>query len=140
MRTRIVELIKPLMGLAPVLALLAATASAQPLPPLTPTPQGAGAWSYPGTYGPERWGEQPGSGLLYTGRQQTPLALWSPATLPLALAPPSFNDSATPLRMINVGYAMEFTYAPGSLIRSLGMDYRMAQFHFHPPASLRWTW
>ncbi|HEX8705421.1 MAG TPA: carbonic anhydrase family protein, partial [Myxococcaceae bacterium] len=134
MRTRGFELIKSLSGVAPLLALWAATASAQPLPSVTTTSQSGGDWSYTGTYSPERWGELSGYGLCSTGQQQTPIPLWSLSSLPLDLAPPSFHYGSTALRMVNTGSTVEFTYAPGSFIRSLGTDYRLAQFHFHTPS------
>ena len=135
MRTRGFELIKVLSGVVPLLALLATTASAQPLAPVTSTSLSeAGDWSYTGTYDPDRWGELPGYGLCSTGQQQTPIPLWSLSALPLDLAPPSFHYGATPLRMVNKGSTVEFTYAPGSFIRSLGTDYTLAQFHFHTPS------
>ncbi|HEX5749332.1 MAG TPA: carbonic anhydrase family protein [Archangium sp.] len=116
-----------LSGISPLLlALWATTASAQALE--------SEGWSYTGTFGPERWGELPGNGLCSTGQQQTPIPLWSLTTLPLDLSAPSFSYQFTPVNMRNTGSTVEFTYEPGSTIRSLGTNYRLAQFHFHTPS------
>jgi carbonic anhydrase len=126
---------KPLQAVAPLLALLAMTASAQGLV----APQslaGTGAdWSYTGTTdGPDQWGTLPGYGLCSQGREQTPIPLWSLTTLPLDLFPPSFHYLSTPVSMRNTGSTVEFAYAPGSYIRAQGTNYRLAQFHFHTPS------
>lgn len=129
-------LFKPLQAVVPLLALLAMTASAQGLVPQAQTLSGGGAdWSYTGTTdGPDQWGGLPGYGLCSTGQQQTPIPLWSLTTLPLDLFAPSFHYLSTPLSMSNTGRTVEFAYAPGSYIRSLGTNYRLAQFHFHTPS------
>jgi carbonic anhydrase len=36
--------------------------------------------------------------------------------------------------MVNNGHTVQFNYAPGSFITSLGTNYRLAQFHFHTPS------
>lgn len=133
MRTRVFELIKSLSAVVPLVALLSTSAAAQALPPVTSL-SGGEDWSYTGTYDPDRWGELPGYSLCSTGQRQTPIPLWNLSTLPLDLAPPSFNYSATPLSMVNNGHTVQFNYAPGSHITSLGTNYRLAQFHFHTPS------
>lgn len=124
-----------LSGLAQLLLVFfATTASAQALAPATSLASGEEDWSYTGTYGPEQWGALPGYGLCATGQQQTPIPLWSLTNLPLELSGPSFNYRFTPVDMVNNGHTVQFTYEPGSTLRSLGTDYRLAQFHFHTPS------
>jgi len=115
------ELIKSLSAVVPLVALLSTSAAASD-------------WSYTGTFGPDRWGELPGYSQCSAGQQQTPIPLWSLSSLPLDLAPPSFSYSATPLVMTHKEHTVEFSYAPGSHITSLGTNYRLAQFHFHTPS------
>jgi carbonic anhydrase len=116
-----------------LLALLATTASAQALAPVTSL-SSSEDWSYTGTYGPEQWGSLPGYGLCSTGQQQTPIPLWSLTNLPLDLATPSFSYGFTPLHMTHNGHTVEFRYEPGSTIRVNGANFRLAQFHFHTPS------
>jgi carbonic anhydrase len=128
--------LKSLSGVAPLLlAAWTTTASAQALAPTTIQSSSAGAdWEYTGAFGPEQWGSLPGYGLCSTGQQQTPIPLWSLNSLPLDLAAPSFDYKFTPVNMVNNGHTVQFNYEPGSTIRSLGTDYRLAQFHFHTPS------
>ena len=129
--------LKSLSGVAPLLlAAWTTTASAQALAPSTSlSSSSAGAdWEYTGAFGPEQWGSLPGYGLCSTGQQQTPIPLWSLNSLPLDLAAPSFDYKFTPVKMVNNGHTVQFNYEPGSTIRSLGTDYRLAQFHFHTPS------
>ncbi|HZI14416.1 MAG TPA: carbonic anhydrase family protein [Myxococcus sp.] len=135
MRNRRLGLLKSLSAVAPLLALLAMSASAQGLVPQAQSlADEGGDWSYTGTFGPERWGELPGYGLCSTGQQQTPIPLWSLNGLPLDLLAPSFHYLSTPLSMSNSGFTVNFAYQPGSSIRSQGTNYRLAQFHFHTPS------
>jgi carbonic anhydrase len=135
MRNHRLGLLKSLSAVAPLVSLLAMSASAQALVPQTQSLDGGGEdWSYTGTFGPERWGELPGYGLCSTGQQQTPIPLWSLNNLPLDLIAPSFHYLSTPLSMSNNGYTVNFAYQPGSTIRAQGTNFRLAQFHFHTPS------
>ncbi len=134
MRIRRLGALMSLSGVAPLLlVLLATTASAQALAPVTSL-SSSEDWSYTGTYDPNRWGELSGYGLCATGQRQTPIPLWSLTNLPLALSTPSFDYRFTPVNMRHNGHTVEFTYEPGSTIRVQGTDYRLAQFHFHTPS------
>ncbi|GAB4569267.1 MAG: carbonic anhydrase family protein [Haliangiales bacterium] len=72
--------------------------------------------------------------ICETGQEQSPIALNSLLSLPLNLTPPSFSYNATPLSMRNTGKTIEFAYEPGSYASDGGVNYSLAQFHFHTPS------
>lgn len=78
--------------------------------------------------------EQATADVCETGLEQSPVALTSLTSLPLGLTPPQFSYAPTPLSMKNKGNTVEFAYAPGSYVRDGGVDYTLAQFHFHTPS------
>jgi carbonic anhydrase len=88
-------------------------------------------WSYDGDSGPTHWAElDPDWALCAAGKSQSPIEI-PQETVPMSLDDLSFAYQASPLALVNNGHTVQVNYSPGSHISFGGVEYELAQFHFH---------
>ena len=87
-------------------------------------------WGYEGDTGPESWGKlSPEFAVCATGRAQSPVDI--PAGTPLNPANLGIDYRPTALNIFNNGHTVQVNADPGSSLRLDGVDYALAQYHFH---------
>jgi carbonic anhydrase len=108
-------------------------ASAQDATPAAPTPTPA-HWTYEGEEGPEHWGElDPTYEMCSAGKEQSPIDVVEPTDGDLADIAVSYQP-ISPMRIVNNGHTIQVNVDPGSSITLDGVQYELAQFHFHTPS------
>lgn len=99
----------------------------------TNTADHAPHWSYTGESGPVHWGDlAPEYALCANGTEQTPIDI-VPATRD-ALANPAVQYQAGAVTVVNNGHTVQANAAPGNRIVVDGVEYSLAQMHFHTPS------
>lgn len=110
----------------------------------TPTPLAAATagaaqakaqhWTYEGEEGPADWGKLDAAyALCSTGKQQSPIDLANPVNNDLADI--SFNYQPASFRLVNNGHTIQANLLKeGDGITLDGVEYKLAQFHFHAPS------
>lgn len=94
------------------------------------------SFGYGGDDGPARWGElDPSYRKCATGKRQSPIDLTDGR--PAALPEIAFSYEPTELEIEDNGHSLEAEYPPGSSIELDGVEYRLAQFHYHAPSEHR---
>lgn len=90
-------------------------------------------WSYTGESGPAHWGDlAPEYALCANGSAQTPIDI-VPATND-ALPNPVVSYQSGAVTVVNNGHTIQANAAPGNKIVVDGVEYALAQMHFHTPS------
>lgn len=90
-------------------------------------------WTYEGEEGPAHWGNlRDGFKLCSTGTTQSPIDIES--TVSANISDIQFNYSDSAVNILNNGHTVQVNYDPGSSIMYDGVQYDLAQFHFHHPS------
>ncbi len=97
------------------------------------TPEHTPHWSYTGESGPAHWGDlAPEYALCANGTEQTPIDIVPTANE--ALVNPAVRYQAGDVTIINNGHTIQANAAPGSAIVVDGVEYALAQMHYHTPS------
>lgn len=100
------------------------------------TPEHTPHWSYTGESGPAHWGDlAPEYALCANGTAQTPIDIVPTANE--ALANPEVRYRASEVAVINNGHTVQANATPGSSVVVHGVEYALAQMHFHTPSEHR---
>ena len=90
-------------------------------------------WSYTGESGPAYWGDlAPEYALCANGTAQTPIDIIPTANE--ALANPEVRYRAGEVSIVNNGHTIQANAAAGSAVVVNGVEYGLAQMHFHAPS------
>lgn len=90
-------------------------------------------WAYEGEHGPAHWGHMSKDfAACSEGKQQSPIDITAAQKEDLKDVEFSYKPSA--LNIINNGHTVQVNYDQGSSIKVNGVDYQLAQFHFHTPS------
>lgn len=90
-------------------------------------------WGYTGESGPAHWGDlAPEYALCASGTEQTPIDIVPTANE--ALANPEVRYRTGEVTIVNNGHTIQANAAPGSNILVDGVEYALAQMHYHAPS------
>lgn len=90
-------------------------------------------WSYTGESGPAHWGDlAPEYALCANGTAQTPIDIVPTANE--ALVNPEVRYRVGEVSIVNNGHTIQANATPGSAIMVNGVEYGLAQMHFHAPS------
>lgn len=90
-------------------------------------------WSYTGESGPAHWGNlAPEYALCTNGTAQTPIDIMPTANE--ALANPEIRYQIGEVSIVNNGHTIQANAAAGSAVVVNGVEYELAQMHFHAPS------
>jgi carbonic anhydrase len=115
----------------PLLAVLAACASAPP----SPSGSGSCAWSYAGSTGPAHWARIcPQFAACGSGSRQSPIDV--AGTLSRTLPPLTFHYGSRHAEVVDQGHTVDVEIAPGgsTALEVDGRTYQLVQIHFHLPS------
>lgn len=88
-------------------------------------------YSYEGADGPDHWGTlDPSFATCGTGASQSPIDMAASVT-PGTYHGLEVHYGSSALNIINNGHTVQMNYDTGSNITLDGVDYKLAQFHFH---------
>ena len=90
-------------------------------------------WAYDGEHGPEHWGHMSGEyAACAGGKSQSPVDIkgYEEKDLPDI----AFGYKPSGINIVNNGHTIQVNYDKGSSIKVDGVEYRLAQFHFHDPS------
>lgn len=105
-------------------------------PQVSPSGEHAPHWSYTGESGPAHWGDlAPEYALCASGTAQTPIDI-VPAKDD-AIPNPVVRYQAGAVTVINNGHTIQANATPGNSIVVDGVEYALAQMHFHAPSEHR---
>lgn len=90
-------------------------------------------WGYSGDEGPEDWGSLSQKfSACSVGKNQSPINITD--MIESELPPLKINYQPGGNKIINSGYTIQVSYAPGSTIRLGADEYELKQLHFHSPS------
>lgn len=95
----------------------------------------ASDWGYEGVVGPDFWGGLSTNYITCSaGKSQSPINLVDTVAMPTDLENIAFHYDETELLVLNNGHTIEVEYDEGSFIELDGIEFDLAQFHFHAPS------
>jgi len=95
----------------------------------------AGGWGYEGDVGPDFWGGLSTDFVsCASGQSQSPINIIDSVAVPTNLDDIAFHYEDTELLVLNNGHTIEVEYEEGSFIELDGVEFDLAQFHFHAPS------
>jgi carbonic anhydrase len=90
-------------------------------------------WAYGGKAGPDHWAElEADFGQCRLGREQSPIDIRGARKTDLP--PIAFAYTDGPAEIANNGHTVQVTPSAGGAITVDGVEYALAQFHFHAPS------
>ncbi len=102
------------------------------------SPAFAGAhvpWEYDGDSGPLKWGAiDPNFKSCGVGKRQSPINIETRDAEKGGLKPIQFTYLAGPAEVVNNGHTIQINLPNSGSARFDGMEYKLAQFHFHTPS------
>ena len=120
---------------AVVLAAMVVAAPAAAQSPSAP-PAAPAHFSYEGEDGPAHWAElDPSYATCADGSAQSPIDITNPT--PADLVDPVFAYTTGEVNVVNNGHSVQANAAPGSSVTVDGVEYPLAQVHFHAPSEHR---
>lgn len=92
-------------------------------------------WEYEGEKGSRSWGGlDPTFKTCGIGKRQSPINIEEREAERGGLKPIPFNYKAGPGEIVNNGHTIQVNLANSGSARFDGLEYRLAQFHFHTPS------
>lgn len=112
----------------------AAAAPRPPSPGATYHPKHA-LWEYEGENGPMKWSEvDPKFRVCNLGKRQSPIDINTASAEKGGLKPILFSYEGGPAEIVNNGHTVQVNLAKSGSARFEGLEYKLAQFHFHTPS------
>ncbi len=92
-------------------------------------------WAYEGEKGSRSWGKlDPAFKTCGLGKRQSPINIEEREAERGGLKPIPFSYKAGPGEIVNNGHTIQVNLANSGSARFDGLEYRLAQFHFHTPS------
>ena len=92
-------------------------------------------WEYEGENGSRTWGGlDPNFKTCGLGKRQSPINIEEREAEKGGLKPIPFSYKAGPAQLVNNGHTIQVDLPNSGSARFDGMEYRLAQFHFHTPS------
>lgn len=112
----------------------AAAAPRPPSPGATYSPKHP-LWEYEGETGPMKWSEvSPKFRTCNLGKRQSPIDVDTQTAEKGGLKPIQFSYDAGPAEIVNNGHTIQVNLSKSGGARFDGLEYKLAQFHFHTPS------
>lgn len=91
-------------------------------------------WGYEGKNGPENWGDlSKDFAICKVGKVQSPIDIPTKSAVKVSAAIKTNYKESTG-EIINNGHTIQVSLSDGGSANLSGIDYKIAQFHFHTPA------
>lgn len=92
-------------------------------------------WEYDGENGPAKWSSvDPKFRSCNVGKRQSPIDIDTQTAEKGGLKPIQFSYEAGPAEIVNNGHTVQVNLAKSGSARFDGLEYKLAQFHFHTPS------
>ncbi len=92
-------------------------------------------WDYEGEAGPLKWSEvDPKFRACNLGKRQSPIDIATQSAEKGGLKPIQFRYETGPAEILNNGHTVQVNLSRSGSARFEGLEYKLAQFHFHTPS------